>query len=65
VCEHKGRIIYSTNVWTDPTFFPFRKRGEERATSLSEGVFMSGKEQSDQEIPIPPEIEKWINTADM
>ncbi len=26
---------------------------------------MSGKEQLDQEIPIPPEIEKWINTADM
>ena len=26
---------------------------------------MSGKEQLDQEIPIPPEIEEWINTADM
>jgi hypothetical protein len=26
---------------------------------------MSGKEQLDQEIPIPPEIEKWIDTADM
>ena len=25
---------------------------------------MSEKEQLDQEIPIPPEIEKWINTAD-
>ncbi len=34
-------------------------------TALSGGVFMSGKEQLDQEIPIPPEIEKWINTADM
>ena len=26
---------------------------------------MSGKEQLDKKIPIPPEIEKWINTADM
>ncbi len=26
---------------------------------------MSGKEQLDQEIPIPPEIEKQIDTADM
>jgi hypothetical protein len=26
---------------------------------------MSGKEKLDQEIPIPPEIEEWINTADM
>ncbi len=57
---HKGRIIYSTNVWTYPTFFPFRKRGEERVTSLSGGVFMSGKEQLDQEIPIPPEIENGL-----
>ncbi len=35
---HNGRIIYSTNVCTDPIFFPFRKRGEEMATSLSGGV---------------------------
>ncbi len=36
---HKGRIIFSTNVWTAPTFSPIRKRGEERVTFLSGGVF--------------------------
>jgi hypothetical protein len=45
--------------------FSRSEREVKRKKSLSGGVFMSGKEQLNQEIPIPPEIEKWINTADM
>ncbi len=26
---------------------------------------MSGKEKLDQEIPIPPEIEQWVNSIEM
>jgi hypothetical protein len=26
---------------------------------------MSGKEKLDQEIPIPPEVEEWVNAAEM
>ena len=54
----RGRIVYSTNFHSDPTYFPFRKTGEERVVSLSGGVYMSGKEKHDQEIPLPPEIEE-------
>ena len=32
ICE--GKIILSTNVWADPHFFPFGKRGEVRVTSF-------------------------------
>ena len=62
---HKGRIMYSTNVYSDPTYFPFRKSGEERVVSLSGASYMSGKEKLDQEIPIPPEVEEWGNLAEM
>ena len=59
----RGRIVYSTNFHSDPTYFPFRKTGEERVVSLSGGVYMSGKEKLDQEIPLPPEIEDWMSNA--
>jgi hypothetical protein len=59
----RGRIVYSTNFYSDPTYFPFRKTGEERVVSLSGGVYMSGKEKLDQEIPLPPEIEEWITSG--
>jgi hypothetical protein len=45
---HKGRIMYSTNVYSDPTYFPYRKSGEERVVSLSGASYMSGKEKLDQ-----------------
>ena len=34
-----GAVLVSTSYWADPTFFPFRKTGEERATSLSVGRY--------------------------
>ena len=60
-----GRIIYSTHTHSDPTYFPFRKAGEERVVSLSGASYMSGKEKLDREIPIPPEIEEWANITEM
>ncbi len=63
--SHKGIILHSTSVYSDPTYFPFRKRGEERVLSLSGASYMSGKEKLDQEIPIPPEVEEWVNVAEM
>jgi hypothetical protein len=62
---HKGILLYSTSVYSDPTYFPFRKRGEERVLSLSGASYMSGKEKLDQEIPIPPEVEESVNVAEM
>ena len=61
------QIMYSTNVHSDPTCFPFRKKGEERVTSLSEGIFMSGKDKGllEQEIPLPPEVQEWVISAEM
>ena len=61
------QIMYSTNVHSDPTYFPFRKKGEERVTSLSGGIFMSGKDkgQLEQEIPLPPEVQEWVSSAEM
>ncbi len=60
--------MYSTNVY-DPTCFPFRKKGEERVTSLSGGIFMSGKDKGllEQEIPIflPPQVQEWVISAEM
>jgi hypothetical protein len=32
---HKGHIVYSTSVHSDPTYFPLRMRGEERVLSFS------------------------------
>ena len=29
----KGKVVYSSLFWSDPTFFPFRNAGEERVTS--------------------------------
>jgi len=46
-------------------YFPFRKRGEERVLSLSGASFLSGREKLYQEIPIPPEVEEWVNIAQM
>ena len=62
-----GQIMYSVNVHSDPTYFPFRKKGEERVTSLSGATFMSGKDKGllDQEIPLPPEVQEWVNSAEM
>jgi hypothetical protein len=62
---YRGRVMYSTNVYSDPTYFPFRKKGEERVVSLSGAKYMSGKEQLDQEIPLPPEVEEWANYSEM
>jgi hypothetical protein len=61
----KGRVMYSTHCHADPTYFPFRKAGEERVVSLSGAGNMSGKETLDQEIPLPPEIEDWVNSSEM
>jgi hypothetical protein len=59
--------MYSTNVHSDPTYCPFRKKGEERVTSLSGGIFMSGKDNwlLVQEIPLPPEVQEWVISAEM
>ena len=62
---HRGRIMYSTNVYSDPTYFPFRNKGEERVVSLSGASYMSGKDKLDQEIPIPPEVEEWGRFSEM
>ena len=61
-----GQIMYSPNVYSDPTYFPFRKKGEERVTTLSRGKFMSGKEKEslEQEIPLPPEVQEWADYAE-
>ncbi len=55
---HRGHITFSAYGWSDPSFFPFRRRGEERVVSLSGAMYTSEKEKLDQEIPIPPEIEQ-------
>ena len=60
-----GRIIYSTHTHSDPTYFPFRKAGEERVVSLSGASYMSGKEKLDREIPITPEIKELANITEM
>jgi hypothetical protein len=57
--------MFSAHGWCDPTSFPFRKRGEERVVSLSGAMYMSAKGKLDQEIPIPPEIEQWVNSVEM
>jgi hypothetical protein len=57
--------MFSAHGWSDPSFFPFRKRVEVRVVSLSGAIYMSGKEKLDQEIPIPPEIEQWVNSVEM
>ena len=61
-----GQIMYSTNVYSDLTYFPFRKKGEERVTTLSGGIFMSGKDKEslEQEIPLPPEVQEWADYAE-
>jgi hypothetical protein len=59
--EQRGHIMFSSHGWSDPSFSPFRKRGEEKVVSLSGASYMSGKEKLDQEIPSPPEIEQWVN----
>ena len=41
--SHRGRIVYSNHVHSDPTHFPFQRRGEEQAVSLSGANYMSGK----------------------
>ncbi len=58
-----GKVVHSTQYWADPTYFPFRKAGEERVTSLSIGSYLSGKEAFQQEIPLPPCYEEWINAS--
>ena len=62
---HSGRIMYSTNTYSDATYFPFRKVGEGRVVSLSGASYMSRKEELDWEIPIPPEVEEWPNITEM
>ena len=59
----KGRVVYSSQFWSDPTFFPFRNAGRERVTSLSCGVFLSGKKTSKTELPVPDCYEEWIRQA--
>jgi hypothetical protein len=49
----KGRAKYRTHCYSDLTYFPFRKAGEERVVSQSGAGYMSGKEKLDQEIPLP------------
>ena len=58
-----GSVLFSSSYWADPTSFPFRKTGEERVTSLLVGRYMSGKEGFQQEIPLPPPYEGWINAS--
>ena len=58
-----GAVLVSTSYWADPTFFPFRKTGVERVTSYSVGRYMSGKEEFQQEIPLYPPYEDWINAS--
>ena len=58
-----GTILSSTSYWADPTFFPFKKTGEERVTSLWVGRYMSAKEEFQQEMPLPPPYEDWINAS--
>jgi hypothetical protein len=57
--------MLSNHVHSDPRHFPFQRRGEEQAVSLSGANYMSGKEELDQEIPLPPEIEEWGKCAEM
>ena len=42
---HIGRLVPSIQFWVDPSFFPFRKAGEEIVTLLSLGEYLSGKEE--------------------
>ncbi len=63
--NQRGRIVYSNHVHSDPTYFPFLRRGEERVVSWSGVNYISGKEEHDQEIPLPPEIEEWGKCAEM
>ncbi len=62
--NQRGRIVYSNHVHSDSTYFPFRRSGKERVVLLSGANYMSGKEELDQEIPLPPEIEEWGKCAE-
>ena len=56
-----GKLVHTTSFHADPTYFPFRKKGEERVISLSGGNYMAGKPAAeDDELPLPPEIERWM-----
>ncbi len=57
--------MFSAHGWSDLSFFPFKKRGEERVISLSGAMYMSGGKKLDQEISTPPEIEEWVNYVEM
>jgi hypothetical protein len=60
---HIGGVVHSTQFWVDPTLFPYSKAGEGRVTALSFGKYFLGKEEFEQEVPTPPEYEKWIIDA--
>jgi len=60
---HIGGVVHSTQFWVDPTLFPYSKAGEGRVTTLSFGKYFLGKEEFEQEVPTPPEYEKWIIDA--
>jgi hypothetical protein len=62
---HRGRIMYNPHTYSNPTYFPLLNTGEDRVVSLSGATYMSGKEELDREIPIPPEIEDWANVTEM
>jgi hypothetical protein len=62
---HRGHTICSALGCSDPSFFSFRKRGEERVISLSGAIYMSGRKKPDQEIHIPPEVEQLVDSVEM
>ncbi len=43
----KWEESFTVHTHSDPTYFPFRKAGEERVVSLSGASYMSGKEKLD------------------
>jgi hypothetical protein len=59
----RGRLVYTSQYWPDSTFFPYRKAGQERITTLSCGEFLSGKEEIMTELKLPDCYEEWIKEA--
>jgi hypothetical protein len=56
-----GKICSLYKILGRPYFIPLRKAGAERITSPSCGTYLSGTEQFQQEMPLPPCYEEWMN----
>ena len=59
------KLIVCLSAFSDPTYFPFRKAGEERVVSLSGASYMPGNENLDREMSIAPEVGEWAIITEM